>query len=303
MDNFLISVIIPNYNHARYLDERIQTVLNQTYQNFELIILDDCSTDNSKEIIEKYRQNPHVSHILYNEQNSGKIFSQWQKGIDNAKGELIWIAESDDKCCPELLEKLVLEFQKNENLVVSFCKTVFFSDNGYEEFTHTIDAEKKSHFTNVEFVSQYMSRGCPMLNASACLFKKETAKGIDNLYMDFKGAGDRLFWTLMCECGDVAVVNEYLNYMRQHPNNSTKRNFQTGINQKEDKIILDYIYNKHYISKKEYDEIRKRYWKPYIYQYVTDKQLKKELYKLWGCGPLQILLLKLKNNRFTALFK
>ena len=303
MDNFLVSVIIPNYNHARYLDERIQTVLNQTYQNFELIILDDCSTDNSKEIIEKYRQNPHVSHILYNEQNSGKIFSQWQKGIDNANGELIWIAESDDKCCPELLEKLVREFQKNENLVIAFCKTVFFSDNGYEEFTRTIDAEKKSHFTNVEFVSQYMSRGCPMLNASACIFKKETAKGIDNLYMDFKGAGDRLFWTLMCECGDVAVVNEYLNYMRQHPNNSTKRNFQTGINQKEDKIILDYIYNKHYISKKEYDEIRKRYWKPYIYQYVTDKQLKKELYKLWGCGPLQILLLKLKNNRFTALFK
>ena len=303
MDNFLVSVIIPNYNHARYLDERIQTILNQTYQNFELIILDDCSTDNSKEIIEKYRQNPHVSHILYNEQNSGKIFSQWQKGIDNANGELIWIAESDDKCCPELLEKLVREFQKNENLVIAFCKTVFFSDNGYEEFTRTIDAEKKSHFTNVEFVSQYMSRGCPMLNASACIFKKETAKGIDNLYMDFKGAGDRLFWTLMCECGDVAVVNEYLNYMRQHPNNSTKRNFQTGINQKEDKIILDYIYNKHYISKKEYDEIRKRYWKPYIYQYVTDKQLKKELYKLWGCGPLQILLLKLKNNRFTALFK
>ena len=303
MDNFLVSVIIPNYNHARYLDERIQTVLNQTYQNFELIILDDCSTDNSKEIIEKYRQNPHVCHILYNEQNSGKIFSQWQKGINNANGELIWIAESDDKCCPELLEKLVREFQKNENLVVAFCKTVFFSDNGYEEFTRTIDAEKKSHFTNVEFVSQYMSRGCPMLNASACIFKKETAKGIDNLYMDFKGAGDRLFWTLMCECGDVAVVNEYLNYMRQHPNNSTKRNFQTGINQKEDKIILDYIYNKHYISKKEYNEIRKRYWKPYIYQYVTDKQLKKELYKLWGCGPLQILLLKIKNNRFTALFK
>lgn len=303
MDNYLVSVIIPNFNHARYLDERIQTVLNQTYQNFELIILDDCSTDNSKEIIEKYRQNPHVSHISYNEQNSGKIFTQWQKGIEIAKGELIWIAESDDKCHPELLGKLVHEFQNNKNLVVAFCKTVFFSDKGYEQYTHTINVKEKNHFSNIEFVSQYMSRGCPMLNASACLFKKEAAMRIDSLYMEFKGAGDRLFWTLMCECGDVAVVDEYLNYMRQHPNNSTKRNFQTGINQKEDKVILDYIYNKNYISKKEYDEIRKKYWKPYIYQYVTDKQLKSELYKLWGCGPLQILMLKLKNNRLTALFK
>ena len=149
MDNYLVSVIIPNFNHARYLDERIQTVLDQTYQNFELIILDDCSTDNSKEIIEKYRHNPHVSHILYNEHNSGKIFSQWQKGIDKAKGELIWIAESDDKCRPELLEKLVSEFQNNMNLVVAFCKTVFFSDNGHELFTHTIDVEEKNHFSNV----------------------------------------------------------------------------------------------------------------------------------------------------------
>ena len=55
-----ISIIIPNYNHAPYLTERIESVLNQTYQNFEVIILDDCSTDNSREIIEKYANNPKV---------------------------------------------------------------------------------------------------------------------------------------------------------------------------------------------------------------------------------------------------
>ena len=56
-----VSVIIPNYNHAPYLKERIDSVLNQTYQDFEVIILDDCSPDNSVEVIEQYRSNPHVS--------------------------------------------------------------------------------------------------------------------------------------------------------------------------------------------------------------------------------------------------
>ena len=78
------SVIIPNYNHSAYLDERIQSILNQSFQDFEIIILDDCSTDNSIEIIEKYRNEPKVSHIILNSQNSGSTFIQWNKGFEYA---------------------------------------------------------------------------------------------------------------------------------------------------------------------------------------------------------------------------
>ena len=108
MDYPFVSVIIPNYNHAAYLDERIQSVLKQTYQNFELIILDDCSPDNgaSRDVIEKYRDNPHVCHIIYNEANSGFTFKQWHKGMELEKGELIRIAESDDACEKTLLDTL-----------------------------------------------------------------------------------------------------------------------------------------------------------------------------------------------------
>ncbi len=77
MKHPLVSVIIPNYNHALYLDERIQSVLNQSYGHFEVIILDDLSKDNSREVMEKYRDYPHVSHIVYNTENSGSTFKQY----------------------------------------------------------------------------------------------------------------------------------------------------------------------------------------------------------------------------------
>ncbi|MFM7682036.1 MAG: glycosyltransferase family 2 protein, partial [Bacteroidota bacterium] len=77
----LVSVIIPNYNHALYLKQRIDSVLQQTYPNFEVIILDDKSMDNSHEIIESYRNHPKVVHIEYKEINSGSTFKQWQKGL------------------------------------------------------------------------------------------------------------------------------------------------------------------------------------------------------------------------------
>ena len=75
----LISVIVPNYNHASFLKQRIDSILNQTFQDFELIILDDCSTDNSREIIETYRNHLKVSHIIYNTENSGSLLNNGKK--------------------------------------------------------------------------------------------------------------------------------------------------------------------------------------------------------------------------------
>ena len=294
MPNPLISVIIPNYSHAKYLNQRIQSVLEQTYQNFEMIILDDCSPDDgaSSAVIERYRENAHVSNIVYNEKNSGSPFKQWEKGINLAEGELIWIAESDDKCMPTLLETLVSQFQKDDQLVLAFCKTIAFGDDGNEERLDPLPLSGDIIFESREFVSRYMTHGCPMLNASACLFKKDVALTIDPMYRDFKGAGDRMFWTEISECGKVAVVNEWLNLMRFHPNNSTKRNNRDGINQREDKKILDYIYNNGYITHKEYQSLKKTYVKIHIFQMLTDPVLKSELYKVWEFGKTDVLFLK-----------
>src|SRR5687768_4023193 len=105
----LVSVIIPNYNHGSYLKQRINSILNQTFQDFEIILLDDCSTDNSVEIIEEYRSHTKITSINYNPINSGSTFLQWKKGIDLAQGEWVWIAESDDWCELDFLEVLIQE--------------------------------------------------------------------------------------------------------------------------------------------------------------------------------------------------
>ncbi len=65
-----VSIIVPSYNHAQYLEERINSILNQSYSQFELILLDDLSPDHSAKILEKYRKHPKVSHCIINEKNS-----------------------------------------------------------------------------------------------------------------------------------------------------------------------------------------------------------------------------------------
>lgn len=114
LDGPKVSVILPNYNHEKYLKQRLDSIFQQTFTDFEVIILDDCSTDNSRSVIDIYRSHPTVTHIEFNNQNSGSAFKQWKRGIDLAKGEWIWIAESDDYADPAFLERMIL-FLKNNN--------------------------------------------------------------------------------------------------------------------------------------------------------------------------------------------
>src|ERR1700733_15685962 len=92
-----VSVVIPSYNHARFLRRRIDSILQQSYQDFELILLDDCSPDNSREILTSYVDDPRV-RIEFNTTNSGSTFKQWNKGGGLAHGGKLWFAES--QCFP-----------------------------------------------------------------------------------------------------------------------------------------------------------------------------------------------------------
>ena len=99
------SVIVVSYNHAAYLEERIASILTQTYPHFEVIFMDDASTDGSKTVIERYRHHQKVSHLLLNDTNNGYQTHNWQKAMQHAANDWIWIAEGDDMADPQFLEK------------------------------------------------------------------------------------------------------------------------------------------------------------------------------------------------------
>src|SRR5688572_17975438 len=126
----LVSVIVPNYNHAPYLAQRIDSVLAQTCQEFELILLDDCSPDASREVMERYRDHPKVAQIVHNAHNSGSTFKQWDKGIALARGDYVWIAESDDWSEPTQLQVLLDGMRRDPDCVLSYCQTYVVNDEG-----------------------------------------------------------------------------------------------------------------------------------------------------------------------------
>lgn len=294
MSDPFVSVIVPNYNYARYLDERFSSILNQTYQNFEIIVLDDHSTDNSIEIIEKYRDNPHFTQIVVNKENSGKVFSQWHKGFELAKGELIWIAESDDTCTPDLLERLVCEFQQDKKIVLAFSMTRLFRDDGWSFDIPSIDKKNVIRTEGKRFISRYMSEGCYITNASGALFRRNTALSLDKQFTTFRNVGDRMFWIELAEHGKVSIINEYLNFCRRHGSNVTEKNISTGVLQREDKQVMDYLVRKKLISRLRCLQASSRYVYGHIYKYNFDQsQLREELMKVWEVGLCRKIYLRL----------
>jgi len=220
----VISVIIPNYNHATYLKQRIDSVINQSYPDFEIIILDDCSSDNSREIIESYRDHPKVTHILYNDVNSGSTFVQWEKGIQLAKGNWIWIAESDDYASHDLLAQLTANIHQNDNVVISYCQSYEVDENSHvlgttEYWTKDIDPVRWSQdYINkgIDEITKYLDFKNTIPNASAVIFKKSAYMEAGKKHMGMKYCGDWLLWIQLLTKGNISYVSTPLNFFRKH---------------------------------------------------------------------------------------
>jgi glycosyltransferase involved in cell wall biosynthesis len=235
-----ISIIIPNYNHGLFLKRRIDSVLAQTFTDYELIILDDCSTDNSCEIIESYRSNPKVSQIEFNTKNSGNTFLQWQKGISISKGKYIWIAESDDWCEPTLLQELYEPLSKNVNLVIGFCQSIYV-DSSDRIIWKTQNNFIKEIVDGPDFAVKNMMATNAISNASMVLFRKDVTEKADPAYTKMKYCGDWLFWTSICFSGKLFISGKYLNYYFRHGNNVATNSEMEGHDFLEGNLIFKYI--------------------------------------------------------------
>ncbi len=245
-----VSVIIPNYNHARYLPQRIESVLNQTYTDFEVLILDDRSPDNSLEIIQQYALKDSRISVHVNEKNSGSTFAQWNKGVELAKGKYVWIAESDDYCEPTMLERLVNLMEANDRLGIAFAQSAIVDEDGKlinsfnENYKYIFKSDRWEHNFEVngkEEVANYLIFSNTIPNASGALFRKSVYHQAGGAETGWRLNGDWFFYVKMLLISDLAFVADHLNYFRMHQNTQRHKANEDHVVYDEIIYTLDYI--------------------------------------------------------------
>lgn len=226
-----VSVVIPNYNYAKYLPMRIESVLQQTYPVQEIIILDDKSTDESREIIQMYqRKYPIKIRTIFNDTNSGNVFEQWKRGFDAAAGKYIWVAEADDLAEANFLETLISKMSSND-VVMSYSESAMINEVGkkigenYQPWVSDIDdALWKNDFvmSGDAFVANALSVKNVIPNVSAVLFRKQDFTAALDYAKDYHVAGDWMFYVQILQGkGKIAFSSLPLNYHRRHSSSVT----------------------------------------------------------------------------------
>jgi glycosyltransferase involved in cell wall biosynthesis/septal ring factor EnvC (AmiA/AmiB activator) len=229
-----VSAIVPNFNHAPFLTQRIETILAQTYTNLEILVLDDCSSDGSRSIIDRYcEEYPSRIRKLINGRNSGNVFSQWRKGIENTDGEIVWICESDDFCEPDFLEKLVPYF-KDDSINLAFGRIQKTDREG--NFLEVLDQYREGaepgiwQHALVRPARQWFAKGFGVNNVIAnvggSLWRRaKIPEAIWREAQTYSVVGDWFLYCSIANGGQIAWEPEAVSYFRQHGTNTSAASF------------------------------------------------------------------------------
>jgi glycosyltransferase involved in cell wall biosynthesis len=224
-----VTVITPNYNHARFLPRRLDSILAQSFRDFELIILDNASTDNSREVITAYVHDPRV-RAIFNKRNNGSPFKQWNLGLRHATGEYLWIAEADDYAEPTLLETLVHRLERHPNVGLAMCQSfivdsedrIQFNYVEYIRFLKICEGRDLSRW-NEDFVAHgreycrnYLYPYNSIANASAVVFRRSALEAVKGAPDNMRLCGDWMTYVNVLINSDFAFVSAHLNYFRRH---------------------------------------------------------------------------------------
>lgn len=220
-----VSVVVPNYNYARYLPERLDSILNQTMQDIEIIVLDDASTDDSLAVLEHYRHIPYL-RIVQNSANSGNAFRQWKKGIALARAPIVWIAEADDLSEKTFLEELLPAF-RDPDVCMATCASRVIDENGVDDGFDYRTVPYLAMLSTTRWFEDYVVEGRTevlrgmgsrntILNASSVLFRRPAPEAVDPS-IDYQFSGDWIFYLSLLKDGNLAYVAKALNKHRRHP--------------------------------------------------------------------------------------
>lgn len=244
-----VSIVIPNYNYARFLDQRFRSILEQTWQDYEIIFLDDASTDDSVTLA-KDRFGSRIKEFVVNASNSGNPFVQWNRGVRLARGEFVWIAEADDSCTPDFLERMLAAISRAPSIGLAYCNTTPIDIEGnildkdfFLNYVSTLDTQRwhgdfQTH--GATELRQFMAKRNTITNVSGALFRREAYEKTGGAPEDMRMCGDWLTYCRILREWDVAYLSTPMNFHRQHPAKHTQNS------------VLDLTYFREFLAVQDY---------------------------------------------------
>jgi lipopolysaccharide biosynthesis protein/GT2 family glycosyltransferase len=231
-----VSVVVPNYNYAKYIVSRLESITNQNFPLYELIVLDDNSSDNSIEVIRKFLTGCKIPYrLIPNQHNSGSVFKQWQKAAELVQGDYLWIAEADDLAEPDFVERLIAFFE-DPDVVLAYSQSKQIDQDG------NLLANDYLGYTNdigEHWIDDYVVSGEDEIKRALCI--KNTIPNVSGVIVrtdaflkaitalsetltKYKVAGDWLVYLEIIKSGKVAFCSKSLNHHRRHTSSVTKIN-------------------------------------------------------------------------------
>ena len=202
----LFSLVVANYNNGRFLAECINSIKKQTYTNWEVILVDDASEDNSHELYKAYIDEPRIK-IMYNNENKGVGYTK-KKAVENASGEYIGIVDPDDKIIPETLTLVIDQFEKNKNAAIVHTNHYICDENLNIIKISTNSGQIPSGESQLSFEG-------PKIGSFWAMRKKFYDK-TEGINPTFKCAEDQDILYKLEEVGSVIYINVPAYFYRYH---------------------------------------------------------------------------------------
>lgn len=216
-----VTAVVASYNHADFLVKRMESLITQTYQDLEILVIEDCSTDNSIDVLRGYQCHSKVN-LVVREKNGGWVTVSNQ-GVEMATGEFIIFANCDDDCDPRLIQRLVAAMKASPTAGMAFCRSALVDEHDnllgddftVRESSFRARCSADTLLSGAE-MSRFLLHSCVIPNLSAALIRKECFAIVGNLSSSYRVCCDwELFFRIAARY-DVAYISEPLNRFRQH---------------------------------------------------------------------------------------
>ena len=255
----LATVIVPAYNHEKFIRDRLDSILSQTIGDTDILVLDDCSTDGTAAVVSEYLTDPRV-RFARNETNTGSPFMQWLKGAEMARAELIWIAEGDDLASDDFLEKMLPAFDDPE-VNLAFCRTEIINEFGVFQPGALDSYYKTSDFPfwggtvkmdGLAAIESGFGSMCLIVNGSATVIRRDQLISGAAIAKTYKMCGDWYVYLSALVGAKLVFTTAATNYFRRHSSSAVHKLEGTPKYFHERELIANYVVDTFHLSRRAF---------------------------------------------------